>query len=91
MKLKKKSILVFGIAVGIALLAAGAFAIEQYYRLEVCNFTANDGQSHGYYVYPNMTVDSLIDLMEEDYTIGSYTDWRIHRRQAALLDAQTGY
>ncbi len=91
MKMKKKSILVLGIAVGIALLAAGAFAIEQYYRLEVCNFTANDGQSHGYYVYPNMTVDSLIDLMEEDYTIGSYTDWRIHRRQAALLDAQTGY
>ena len=79
------------IVFAIAVLAAGAFAIEQYYRLEVCNFSAKDGESHGYYVYPDMTVDSLIDLMQVDYTIGSYTDWRIHRRQYVLTDAQTGY
>ncbi len=76
---------------GVALLIAGGFAFEQYYRLEVCNFTAKDGESHGYYVYPDLTVDSLINLMEEDYTIGSYTDWRIHRRQAEFDEAKIGY
>lgn len=91
MNRKKRNIWLMVAVAAIALLCAGAFAIEQYYRLEVCNFTSKDGESHGYYVYPDMTVDSLIYLMEEDYTIGSYADWRIHRRHAALIDAQTGY
>lgn len=91
MKRKKRNILLIVIMFAIAALAAGAFAIEQYYRLEVCNFSSNDGESHGYYVYPDMTVDSLVCLMLTDYSIGSYTDWRIHSRQYALIEPQTGY
>ena len=28
-----------------------AFVIEQYYRWEVCNFVARDGESHTYNIY----------------------------------------
>ena len=90
-KSKKRNIIIVACIFAAALLIAGAFAIEQYYRLEVCNFSANDDESHGYYVYPDMTLDSLIYLMQADYTIGSYTDWRIHRRQYMHGEPQTGY
>lgn len=73
------------------LLGVAAWGIEQYYRLEVCNFQSYDGESHGYYVYPDMSADSLLTLMQKDYRIGSMTDWRWHRRHMVYIAPQTGY
>ncbi len=72
-------------------LCAIAWAAEQYYRLEICNFTSRDGDSHGYYVYPDATADSLLQAMLEDYKIGSMMDWRIHKRQLLYDKPQPGY
>jgi hypothetical protein len=37
----------FFIVAAVALLIVFAGFIEQYYRLEVCNFVSRDGESHG--------------------------------------------
>ena len=43
------------IIVGITILVAGVFLFEQYYRLEISNFEAKDGQQHSYHIYPGAT------------------------------------
>ncbi|MBQ9340240.1 MAG: endolytic transglycosylase MltG [Paludibacteraceae bacterium] len=84
---------IIGISVffGALLLGAGIWAVEQYYRLEVCNYESLDGESHGYYVTPDMTADSLLHLMQQDYHIGSLTDWRLHKRYMLYLKPTVGY
>ena len=72
-------------------LAAGAWFAEQYYRLEVCNFESVDGESHGYYVTPDMSADSLLCLMQQDYHIASLTDWRLHQRHLHYSQPKVGY
>lgn len=73
------------------ILVLGVLGIEQYYRYEVCNFSARDGESHGYYIYPGMTMDSLLTEMEQDYDIASMTDWRLHARQMGFREPMMGY
>lgn len=77
----------------VAVLASivGGILLEQYYRLEVCNFEARDEASHGYYVYPDMSLDSLVSLMRADYDIASEADWRLHKRQMPFANPKPGY
>lgn len=89
--LKYKRLWIALIVASVMLLFFGAVLFYQYYRLEVCNFSSNDGESHGYYLYPDMSVDSLIVLMQADYTIGSERSWRTHRRYLHLKKAEPGY
>ncbi len=69
----------------------GGVLLEQYYRLEVCNFSSRDESSHGYYIYPGTSLDSIISLMQEDYEIASMTDWRLHKRQMLFSTPKPGY
>ena len=90
--LSKKKKIIIGCAAVVALILVGAaLAVEQYYRLEVCNFISKDGNSHGYYVYPGMTADSVISLMAVDYDIASMADWRIHKRRLLFTSPKPGY
>ena len=61
------------IIVGITILVAGVFLFEQYYRLEISNFEAKDGQQHSYHIYPGATIDSVMlahgDGVSEDSAI----------------------
>ena len=75
----------------IALLIVFAGFIEQYYRLEICNFVSRDGESHGYYVYPNMTADSLYTLMCVDYEVQSEDAWYAHSKHMFYYQPKTGY
>lgn len=81
-----------GLAI-IAVLASivGGILLEQYYRLEVCNFESRDEASHGYYVYPGMSLDSIVELMRADYDIASEADWRLHKRQMPFANPKPGY
>ncbi len=88
---KKKIILISVLTACIVLVLSGCWAFEQYYRLEVCNYESIDGESHGYYVYPGMTADSLYALMQQDYHIASHTDWRLHKRYMLYNTPQPGY
>ena len=89
--MKKKGIII-GISVAAAvLMVAAAVCIEQYYRLEVCNFSSHDGAGHGYYVYPNATADSLFSAMQVDYHVGSETAFRLHARHWLYRHPKAGY
>ena len=88
---KKKIIIAVCVTIGTLVFLGGSWAVEQYYRLEVCNYESYDGESHGYYVYPGMTADSLLTLMQKDYRIGSMTDWRLHARYMLYTSPTPGY
>ena len=79
------------IALGIILLLVGSFALEQYYRLQVSNFRAKDGMEHSYNIYPGATTDSVMALIENDYFIGSVTDFILHARMMLFLHPEPGH
>lgn len=89
--MKKKGIITGISVVAAVLMVAAAVCIEQYYRLEVCNFSSHDGEGHGYYVYPNATADSLFAAMQADYHVGSETAFRLHARHWLYRHPKTGY
>ena len=81
MRFKKRyifrSILVL---LGVVMLIAASFATKHYYRLEISNFRSFDGQSHAYNIYPGASIDSVLNLLEQDYDIGSHQDFMLHAR-----------
>jgi UPF0755 protein len=92
MRLKKRYILrailiLFSIVIG----AACVFVAEQYYRWHICNLRSKDGKTHGYHVYANTSVDSVLNLVREDYNISSETDLRLHIHYFVLTHPEPGY
>ena len=81
----------FFIVAAVALLIIFAGFIEQYYRLEVCNFVSRDGESHAYYVYPDMSADSLYTLMSVDYEVQDKDAWHAHSRHLLYQRPKSGY
>lgn len=79
------------IVFGVLFLLVGSFAVEQYYRLQVSNFRARDGQSHSYLIYPGATVDSVLALLDSDYYIGSRHDFYLHKRFKLFLKPEPGH
>ena len=75
----------------IALLIIFVGFIEQYYRLEVCNFVSRDGESHSYYVFPDMSADSLYCLMCADYEVQSEDAWHTHSKHMLYHQPKRGY
>jgi UPF0755 protein len=56
------------------------FVTEQYYRWEVSNFTARDGEAHVYNIYEGTSIDSLMSMLRQDYDIDAETDLQWHMR-----------
>lgn len=91
MTMKKRNILIAAAVVaGMAglLLGLGAW---QYYRYAVCNFTAHDGEGHGYYIYPDTPLDSVLAQIATDYCVHSPWSWRMHCRREGLVTPKPGY
>ena len=86
--MKRKNIIILSI---VALLVVACGFIQQYYRLEVCNFISRDGESHDYYVYPDMSADSLYTLMCVDYEVQSEGAWRLHSKHMLYQSPKSGY
>jgi len=91
--MSKKKIVYITIAAVIVLLGiiGGAFAIEQYYRLEKCNFSSHDGESHGYYIYPNASIDSVLAIVREDYDLAAKQDFIWHSKRLYFSSVKPGY
>lgn len=79
------------IIVGITILVAGVFLFEQYYRLEISNFEAKDGQQHSYHIYPGATIDSVMQLLEEDYDIAGESDFYLHAKLLTFNHPEPGH
>lgn len=88
MKTKLKGIIVAGVLAAVIVFAG---FIEQYYRLEICNFVSRDGESHSYYVYPNTSADSLYTLMCVDYEVQSEEAWYTHSQHLLYTSPRSGY
>ena len=73
------------------LIGLGGVLVNRYYRLNYCNFTSKDGESHGYYLYPKATTDSVMALIAADYDIGSVRQWKRHIRKMELTQVEPGY
>ena len=89
MKKQTKRILT-GIAVLILSLVT-VVCIEQYYRLNISNFRSIDGEKHGYRIYPTATTDSVLDLVQQDYVIGSLFNLRMHSQRMGFTHPEPGY
>lgn len=79
------------IIVGITILVAGVFLFEQYYRLEISNFEAKDGQQHSYHIYPGATIDSVMQLLEKDYDIAGESDFYLHAKLLTFNHPEPGH
>ena len=82
--------ILLGIVVGLVLFAL-TFGVEQYYRYHVSNMRSVDGKEHSYYIYPDMSVDSVLNLVRRDYTISGEYDLRWHMRLKVFTEPQPGY
>lgn len=79
------------IVIGVLSILAAAFVTEQYYRWHICNFRSTDGESHSYAIYPGASIDSVLNLLREDYEISSETDLVLHMRYLMFHSPEPGY
>ena len=79
-----------GVVVGLVLFLL-TFGVEQYYRYHVSNFRSLDGQEHSYYIYPDVSIDSVLNLVRQDYDISGELDLRWHMRLKVFTETKPGY
>lgn len=81
MRLKKRYFLRGALVlICICLIGMAGFVAKHYYRLEIENFGAKANGSNSYYIYPNTSIDEVLDMMEADYYIGSRQDFKLHAK-----------
>ena len=79
-----------GVVVGLILFLL-TFGVEQYYRYHVSNLRSRDGKEHSYYIYPNVSVDSVLNRIREDYEISGELDLRWHMRLKVFTETKPGH
>ena len=79
-----------GVVVGIILFLL-TFGVEQYYRYHVSNLRSLDGKEHHYYIYPDVSVDSVLNRIRQDYDISGEVALRWHMRLKVFTDPKPGY
>ena len=89
-KAKKISVLI-GCSAAIIIGLVLWFVSVNYFRRYVSNWVSQDGQGHGFYVYPDMSVDSVLTLMQQNYTVQSPWLMRRHIRRSGLTQPKPGY
>lgn len=90
--MKKRTIIRSGIITLIILIIVlGVFAFEQYYRLKISNFESKDGLEHSYHIYPGATIDSVINLLNNDYHIAGETDFYLHAKLLTFNHPEPGH
>ena len=92
MQVKKRYILrTVLIVLGVLMIIAGTFVAEQYYRWHICNFHSKDGEAHSYNVYAGASIDSVLNLIREDYEISSELDLDLHIRYFIFNHPEPGH
>lgn len=79
------------IIIGTLAVLACAFVAEQYYRWHICNFRSMDGEPHSYNIYAGASIDSVLQLLQEDYEISSMTDLNLHMRFLVFNHPEEGH
>ena len=79
------------ISIGVLAVIISVFLAEQYYRWNICNFRARDYQEHAYNIYEGASIDSVLNLLREDYDISSETDLKMHIRFLVFNTPEPGH
>lgn len=74
MKYMKARYIIISLLTGVIIVAT-VFLPKQYYHYAYSNFESIDSLSHTYDIYPNMSLDSVMSVMEQDYHICSELSW----------------
>ena len=91
MKIKPSFVHTFmGVVVGLLLFLL-TFGVEQYYRYHVSNFRSMDGKEHSYYIYPDVSIDSVLNMIRQNYEISGEMDLRWHMRLKVFTETKPGY
>ena len=79
-----------GVVVGFILFML-TFGVEQYYRYHVSNLRSLDGKEHSFYIYPHLSVDSVLNMVRKNYDISGELDLRWHMRLKVFKAPKPGY
>ena len=79
-----------GVVTGLVLFLL-TFGVQQYYRYHVSNLRSLDKKEHSYYIYPDMSVDSVLNRIRQDYDISGELDLRWHMRLMVFTDPKPGH
>lgn len=91
MKIKPSFVHTFlGVVTGLVLFLL-TFGVEQYYRYHVSNFRSLDGKEHHYYIYPDVSVDSVLNMLRQNYDISGELDLRWHMRLKVFTETKPGH
>ena len=75
----------------VILIAGGTFLAKQYYHYTVSNFKSYDGEAHHYKVYPNMTTDSILVSITNDYEMASELAWSMQCQYMHFTEPKPGH
>lgn len=87
----KRNIVIVAAVVLVFLLSAGLYQGMRRYRYTRKNLISLDSKEHGYYVYPNTSLDSIFDLVKADYKIVSNYAFRKDLKRSQIRSAKPGY
>ena len=79
-----------GVVTGLVLFLL-TFGVEQYYRYHVSNLRSLDGKEHSYYIYPDISVDSVLNMVRNNYEISGELDLRWHMRLKVFTETKPGH
>lgn len=79
------------ISIGVLSVIVSVFLAEQYYRWNICNFRSRDYQEHAFNIYEGATIDSVLNLIREEYDISSETDLKMHMRFLVFNTPEPGH
>ena len=88
--MKKKTIIWISVRAVVALAIIGLGA-KQYYHYGVSNFVSTDGESHSYFITPDMSTDSIVAAIIQDYEMDSHLSWELTCKQMNFTKAKAGY
>ena len=88
---QKKYVFLAATIVLLCLLGAGIYKGVRRYHYIRCNLVSVDGEQHGYYVYPDTPLDSVLAEVLRDYSLHSQFAFRKDLTRSQIREAKTGY
>ena len=91
MTITRKQILIGASIVLLVLLSAGIYSGARRYHYRRSNLVSIDGEPHGYYVYPDTPLDSILARVRNDYNIRSRHAFRKDLQHTQIREPKPGY
>lgn len=91
MNKRKTVIILIIVAFLVCLTGIGMYVGARRYCNTRSNMISTDGEAHGYYVYPDTPLDSILARVQRDYSIKWKHAFQHDLKQSGLREAKPGY